>query len=141
LVPSLLALADVRAPTEVKFDGEDVSATLLGRGTASRTAPIFWRRPPDRKSSPPALPDPQPDLAMRDGDWKLLCNYDGSQPELYNLADDRAEAKNLAGQQPNVVKRLTVAVVAWHQSMPSDNGPALGVETARTTPAKKRKNK
>ncbi len=96
LVPSLLALANVRAPAEVKFDGEDVSATLLGRSTAARAAPIFWRRPPDRKNSPPALPDPQPDLAVRDGDWKLLCDYDGSRPELYDLAKDRAETTNVA---------------------------------------------
>lgn len=126
LVPSLLALAHVRAPAELKFDGEDVSATLLGRSTASRSAPIFWRRPPDRKNAPPAIPEPQPDLAVREGDWKLLCNYDGSQPELYDLANDRAETENRAGQQPEVVKRLTASVVAWHESLPADNGPALG---------------
>jgi len=137
LVPSLLALASVRAPSEVQFDGEDVSATLIGRSTASRTAPIFWRRPPDRKNSPPALPDPQPDLAVRDGDWKLLCDYDGSQPELYDLAGDRGETTNLAGKQPEIVNRLTAAIVEWHRSMPADNGPNLGPDS--TTRKKKGK--
>jgi uncharacterized sulfatase len=110
----------------VKFDGEDVSATLIGRGTASRAAPIFWRRPPDRKNSPPGLPRPQPDLAVRDGNWKLLCDYDGSHPELYDLTKDAGEKKNVADQQPEVVKRLSAATVAWHKSMPADNGPELG---------------
>jgi arylsulfatase A-like enzyme len=128
LVPSLLALVNARAPANVKFDGEDVSATLIGRSTASRAAPIFWRRPPDRKNSPPALPDPQPDLAVREGDWKLLCDYDGSRPELYDLAKDRAETTNVAEQQADVVRRLTAGVLAWHQSLPPDNGAALGAE-------------
>jgi uncharacterized sulfatase len=128
LVPSLLAVAGASRPAAVTFDGEDLSATLLGRSTASRAAPIFWRRPPDRKNSPPALPDPQPDLAVRQGDWKLLCNYDGTQPELYNLQHDRAETTNLAAQHPPIVTRLTAAVVAWHESMPADHGPLLGTE-------------
>jgi arylsulfatase A-like enzyme len=131
LVPSLLALAGVKAPPEVTFDGEDLSATLIGRSDASRTAPIHWRRPPDRKNSPPALPDPQPDLAVRDGHWKLLCNYDGTQPELYDLSHDIGETTNLAEQQPDVAKRLSGAAVAGHQSMPADNGPLIGAQATK----------
>ncbi len=110
------------------FDGEDLSATLTGRSEASRAAPIHWRRPPDRKNSPPALPKPQPDLAVRDGNWKLLCNYDGTQPELYDLSKDIGEKTNLADQQPEVTKRLSDSAVAWHRSMPADNGPELGAQ-------------
>lgn len=130
LVPSLLALANVQPPADVKFDGEEVAATLIGKGDASRIAPIHWRRPPDRKNSPPAIAKPQPDLAVRDFQWKLLCDYDGSNPELYDLSRDRAETTNLVGQQPEVVQRLTASAVAWHQSMPADNGPQLGAEVA-----------
>jgi len=142
LVPSLLTLAGVQASTAMKFDGEDIAATLMGRNTASRVAPIYWRRPPDRKNSPPALANAQPDLAVRDGDWKLLCDYDGAKPQLYDLSQDRQERTNLADQHPDIVKRLTATLVAWHQSMPPDNGPALGAESAPTkrTPKKKAKS-
>ena len=75
LVPSLLELAGVRS--EVAFDGENKAATLLGKEQAIRTAPIFWRRPPDR---PGPKQNPFPDLSMRQGDWKLLCMFDGSSP-------------------------------------------------------------
>lgn len=126
LVPSLLALAGLKPPPGVNFDGEDMSATLLGQNTASRHAPLFWRRPPDRKSWPSYDRSVQPDLAVRAGNWKLLCEYDGSKPELYDLANDRAETTNLAAQQPEVVARLAAAVLAWHQSLPPDKGPALG---------------
>lgn len=138
--PSLLRLAKVNTPAGVTFDGENVLDTLLGRSTASRTAPLFWRRPPDRKASPYGLP-PQPDLAVRDGDWKLLCDYDGSKPELYNLAKDRGETTNLAAQHPDIVRRLTTRVVAWHNSMPPDNGPALATAAPAPAGGKKKKAK
>ncbi len=138
LVPSLLTVSGAKQPAGVTFDGEDLSATLLGRSMVSRAAPLFWRRPPDRKNSPPALPDPQPDLAVREGDWKLLCNYDGSQPELYDLAKDRAETTNLVRQHPDVATHLTAAVLAWNQSLPADNGPKLGPEPIPNSPAAKK---
>jgi arylsulfatase A-like enzyme len=140
LVPSLLALANVTAPADVKFDGENVAATLVGKSIASRIAPIHWRRPPDRKSSPPALPGPQPDLAMREGNWKLLCDYDGANVELYDLSKDLGETTNLADQQADLTKRLTNAALAWHQSMPADNGPALGAQVAKKKAADSRPN-
>ncbi len=141
LVPSLLKLTQAKTQDSARFDGEDVSGTLTGISTASRTAPIFWRRPPDRKNSPPGLPEPQPDLAVRDGGWKLLCDYDGANPELYDLANDREETTNLAGRHPDIVKRLTTAALAWHRSMPPDNGPELGEEVLRrrNAPAEKKK--
>jgi uncharacterized sulfatase len=121
LVPSLLAAAGVAAPEGVAFDGEDLSAALLGKSGASREAPIFWRRPPDRKRidrSPPL-----PDLAVREGKWKLLCDFDGSRPELYDLEADPGESRNLAGDEADLAQRLSAAVIAWHRSMPAQ-GPA-----------------
>jgi uncharacterized sulfatase len=119
LVPTLLDLTGTPKPDEVKFDGEPLLNSLLGKG-GSRRAPIFFRRPPDRDSFY-GVKD-LPDLAMRDGKWKLLCEYDGSDPQLYDLDSDRGETLNLADQQHEVVARMTKAVVAWHQSMPPDNG-------------------
>ncbi len=126
LAPSLLAVAGVKVPDGIAFDGEDLSPVLLGKDARSRRAPIFWRRPPDRKSWPPKILERLPDLAVREGGWKLLCEYDGSKPLLYDLAKDRGEVSNVASQHPKVVARLTAAVTAWHRSMPPDAGPALG---------------
>ncbi len=128
LMPSMLGIAGVSLPEGVKLDGEDMSSVLLGKGEASRAAPIFWRRPPDRKAASPALPERLPDLAMREGGWKLLCEYDGSLPQLYDLTRDRGETTNLAEQHPEVVKQMSGKLLAWHESMPPDNGPALGIE-------------
>jgi arylsulfatase A-like enzyme len=135
LAPSLLALAKVSQPADVTFDGEALASVLRGQSTASRAAPLFWRRPPDRKMAYGS--GPLPDLSVRQGDWKLLCDYDGGNPLLYDLATDVGETKNLAAAHPEVVSRLTRAVLAWNESMPKDNGPTLG--STEPLPAKKKK--
>ncbi len=126
LVPTLLDIAGVETPKDAAFDGENLASVLLGKTSASRRAPIFWRRPPDRKYAYHA--GPLPDLSVRDGGWKLLCDYDGSRAELYALATDPGETNNLAASQPEVTARLTRAVLDWHYSLPPDNGPELGKE-------------
>ena len=97
IAPSLLSIAKIEAK-DIVFDGENIAPALLGQKDVSRAAPIFWRRPPDRKTVSDKLPERLPDLAMRDGNWKLLCDYDGTKPQLYDLAKDRAETTNLAAQ-------------------------------------------
>ena len=122
LVPTLLDMTDTPYPDGVKFDGESLSSTLAGEG-GSRRAPIFFRRPPDRDAFY-GVSD-LPDLAMREGNWKLLCEYDGTDAELYNMTSDRAEKNNVADTNQDVVKRMTKAVLAWHASMPEDAGAKL----------------
>ncbi len=128
LAPSLLSIAGVPQPASTMFDGENIAPVLLGKSTASRSAPIFWRRPPDRKTAARNLPDRLPDLAVREGEWKLVCEYDGSKAQLFNLNSDRSETTNVAGQYRELTDRLTKSVTVWNQSMPQDNGAALGAE-------------
>lgn len=129
LVPSILRLAGVSIPADIRFDGEDHSTALLGNQPATRKSPIFWRRPPDRKMAGEP-PTPQADLAVRDGKWKLLCDYDGGSPQLFNLEADPRESNNLSESQPEVTRRLVQVVTTWHQSLPADKGPELGAKAA-----------
>ncbi len=118
LVPSILQIAGIR--TDTAFDGEDFSEVILGKKKAqARNAPIFWRRPPDR---PGPFNEPWPDLALRDGDWKFLMRFDGSSPELYDLANDVAESLNLAAQHPALVEKYTEQLNRWNATMPKDAG-------------------
>jgi arylsulfatase A-like enzyme len=120
LVPSLLTIASVAIPTDVEFDGEGLPEVVLGDSQASRSGPLFFRRPPDRPSHP--TEGNLPDLAVRDGKWKLLCEYDGSKPQLYNLDKDPGETRNVAGGKRKLVDRLKAAVLEWNDSMPADEG-------------------
>jgi uncharacterized sulfatase len=132
LAPSILSLTGIAAPTDVKFDGENLATTLQGRSTASRVAPLFWRRPPDRKMAYGV--GPLPDLAVREENWKLLCEFDGSKPELYDLAIDPGESSNLADRQLEVVTRLTKSLLLWNSTMPQDNAATIGIETKPKSP-------
>lgn len=126
LAPSILTLAGVGS-REASFDGEDVSGTLLGKSDASRRQAIFWRRPPDRKTSGGPQSPVNPDLAVREGKWKLTCGYGGEAPMLYDVVEDRGETNNVAAQQPEIVSHLVEIVLGWHRSFPADRGPELGI--------------
>ncbi len=123
LVPTILEITNTTPPQGIKFDGEPLSDVLLGKWEAPRKAPIFFRRPPDRDAF--YGDEDLPDLAVRSGKWKFLCEYDGSEPELYNMENDRGESLNVAGDKPDVVSRLMKSAITWHKSMPADHGPEL----------------
>lgn len=116
---SLYAITDTPLPDNAKLDGENVADALLGKSKTGRQAPIFFRRPPDR---PGTKSEDNPDLAVRDGVWKYLVNFDGSDPQLYHLVDDVSETDNLVIEQPDVVGRLHKAVMKWNELMPVDAG-------------------
>ena len=59
---------------------------------------------------------------MRHGKWKLLCEYDGAEVELYDMESDRGETGSVAVKHPEVVARLVKSLLAWHESMPADKG-------------------
>jgi uncharacterized sulfatase len=118
LVPSLL---EISGAGEIKnVDGEILSDVLLGKSKASRKTPIFFRRPPDRKSFYGT--DNLPDLAMRNGKWKLLCDFGGARPSLFDLENDKGESKNVADEHPAVVEQMTKSIVQWNAKLPKDAG-------------------
>nr|WP_265596385.1 sulfatase-like hydrolase/transferase [Verrucomicrobium sp. BvORR106] len=121
IAPSLLGLVGVDRGS-VPFDGEDLSGVLVGKSDASRQAPIFWSRPPDRKTLGPKNKEPLPDLAMREGSWKLLCDNDGSQARLYDLSADPGEVKDLSAEKGDLVQRMKTALVAWHIQVVKQGG-------------------
>jgi arylsulfatase A-like enzyme len=107
--PSFIAMAGAKVPADAKLDGLDLSEALAGRAQPKRPAPMMWVRPPDRPGPKGGLPD----LAIRDGDWKLLVKRDGSNAELFDIVGDPNEKKNLAKQHAGKVKELTERVVRW----------------------------
>jgi arylsulfatase A-like enzyme len=118
LFPSLCHLCGTSLPAGYEGDGEDMSSALLGK-SPRRTRSLFWEYGRNNRSFDyPRGDDRSPNLAVLDGDWKMLVNDDGRGPELYHLADDPKEARNRIADEPIVTRRLVDAVLNWRKSLP-----------------------
>lgn len=119
LFPTLCAIAQVTLPQGVGFNGEDASPALLGKKSSSRRVPLFWEYGRNEVSFDFAKGrDRSPNLAIREGQWKLLINANGSRAELYDLSHDLAEEINLAEKHAALTKRLSAAALNWRKSLP-----------------------
>jgi len=117
LLPTLCAAAGVTLPGDYRGDGENLLAAFRGQAV-TRTRPIFWEWRGNKTE-----PDWWPRLAVRDGDWKLALTYDASRVTLHRLVDDRAEATDVAKENPAIVARLTQLALEWKASLPEKPSP------------------
>ena len=118
LFPSLCAIAGAAVPQGAAVEGRDRHGVLLGQ-PAERAGALFWengrndtsfRYPQGRARSP--------NVADREGKWKLLVNADGTRTELYDLLADPKETVNLAGQEKSTAARLKAQALEWRRSLP-----------------------
>ena len=115
--PTVCRLAGL-SPPEVEFDGQDMSAAFQG-DVVERTAPLIWDYGRDDSYIQPArLLDRSPNLAIRDGRWKLLVNDDGSSLELYDFDASEREFENVAGRHPEIASRLSQQLLTWRRTLP-----------------------
>ena len=91
-----------------------------GRAAPIRARPLFWEY--GRNATAFAFPGPprdrSPNVAVRDGKWKLLVNADGTGAELYDVVADPTEATNAAAANPDVARRLTTLALGWRSALP-----------------------
>lgn len=116
LQPTLAKLAGIPTPDGKTYDGEDRSSVLLGK-PGERAEPIFWEYGVFGSIQPGKKEHRSPSLAMRDGDWKLLCNPNGSSLRLHHLIKDPGEKHNLATEHPDQASDMRKRLLAWWQRM------------------------
>ena len=103
--PTICRAAGVALPGGREIDGEDLTPLLTRTGKLKRKA-IYWHFPHFRGRI-------KPYAIIREGDWKLVQYYVGApELELYNLAKDIGETKNLAGDMPEKARDLKVKLAA-----------------------------
>ena len=114
LLPTFCSLAGITIPDGYAPDGEDISDILTG-GTRSRRTPLFWEW---RFDGVGQHFNRSPMVAVREGDWKLLYNPDGSRTELYNIPTQPMELHSQAEKHPEVVERLRGLGENWRSELP-----------------------
>jgi arylsulfatase A-like enzyme len=118
LFPTFASLAGAKLPEGVAFDGEDLSGALIGT-PQTRQRPLWWEYGRNDKSfAYPQGRDRSPNLAIRDGNWKLLVNDTGAGAELYDVSTDPREATNVADKQPDIANRLKAIALELRKQMP-----------------------
>ena len=98
-----IALTGAKVPAAHVPEGVDLLPFLTGAKTGAPHERLFWRAGGGARS------------AVREGDWKLVQG-ESAKPQLFNLATDIAEAKDLAAQQPAVLARLQAAYAEWDRA-------------------------
>ncbi|NWG46134.1 MAG: sulfatase-like hydrolase/transferase [Alphaproteobacteria bacterium] len=106
LLPTLCGLAGAGCPSD-GLVGEDVSDIWLG-ARRPRAGDLFWR-----------TPNPGATAAIRRGNHKLLQIRKGP-TELYDVASDPGETRNIATREPAKADELGRALDAWIGSLPTD---------------------
>jgi arylsulfatase A len=102
IVPTVLEAVGQLPPATRALDGRSLVGHL--RAGARFERPLFWHFPHYRgKDNPPFG-------VVRDGSLKLIERYEDSSHELYDLAADPGETKDLAKERPVVVQRLSTAL-------------------------------
>ncbi len=108
LMPTLAGAAGASADVPAGIDGISFVPTLLGRDQAPR--PFLYREFPGYGGQ----------VAVRFGDWKAVRQNLRKKPdapiELYNLATDVSESKDVAAEHPDLVGRARKLIGEQHTS-------------------------
>ena len=116
VLPTALAAAGVNPQPQWRLDGVNLLPFLTGEVSGQPHGALYWRLGQH--------------MAIRIGDWKLVKTTEGplkevdpstfnylSGAELYNLADDISERKNLAATHPEKVKELAAIWQRWNKEL------------------------
>lgn len=104
-VPTACEAAGIEPPADT--DGLSYLPTLYGKGEQPEHDYLYWE-----------FHERGGKQAVRQGDWKAVrldFQTDPDRPlELYNLADDLAETKNVAAEHPKIVARMAAIMREAH---------------------------
>ena len=135
LSPTFCNLAGVTVPAEEDLDGLDRSSVLLGK-PSPRGEPLFWQYgAPHAVLKAGKAEFQSPSFAIRDGDWKLLINPDGSEARLFQIVQDPGETTNLLSRYPEKTLALLGQVQRWAKTRGLDFNEAAKPIPPRPTVA------
>jgi arylsulfatase A-like enzyme len=101
-------LAEAAASAVRSTDGVNLTPVLAGAGSLPRDT-LFWHYPHYHPGGA------TPYGAIREHDLKLIEFYEDGRTELYDLAADPGEKKDLSEAKPGDARRLRSRLAAWRR--------------------------
>jgi arylsulfatase A len=133
LYPTCLAAAGLPLRPHQHLDGLNLQPLLAGSASLGRRS-LFWHFPHYNEH-----PSSVPSSVIRRGPWKLIETFDPEGIELYNLADDLGETKNLAASNRELAGDLRSELDAWREEVGAEMMcPNPDYDPSAQLPAKKK---
>jgi uncharacterized sulfatase len=143
-VLTFVDLAGGSLPENQTIDGQSFKPLLEDPGASLDRNAIHWHYPHYHHDRPAS--------SIRERDWKLIEYLDGTgDVELYHLAADLGETKNLAAEKPGRASDLKKKLAAWRMEVsarmpipnphydPSRAGEWWSMRTGKPVPSDERK--
>ncbi len=109
MLPTFAKLAGAKVPADRVIDGRDITPLLTGkRGAKSPHEAYYYYKGNTLE-------------AVRVGDWKL--RKAGKEIELYNLAEDIGESRNLADSKPEMVTKFMEMIKQFDTELKANRRP------------------
>ena len=125
---TVCALAKVTVPADRVIDGGSLLPALEGK-PVERARPLYWRcsiAPGEFKT------------AMRIGDWKIVADEPLTKFQLFNIAQDEREQKDMAGEQADKLSEMKDALKKLNTEIEAE-GPDWWRKAAQPAPKVKGK--
>jgi arylsulfatase A-like enzyme len=91
-------------------DSVSLAPLLAGRRAPAPRGPMCFHYPHYYPTTTPAS-------AIRVGNWKLIEYFEGQRLELYDLASDPGETRDLAAGRPEMARDLAHRLKAWREEV------------------------
>ena len=123
VLPTIVTAAGGKVDPAWKLDGVDLIPFVTGANKSRPHETLYWRFGKQ--------------WAVRHGDLKLVVSQGGSgEPELYDLAADFNESKNLASVQPEKTKQLQALWDKWNSEQAEASSPENPPQNGKKKAAK-----
>jgi arylsulfatase A-like enzyme len=106
---TIMGACGIQPPTNHTVDGTSLLPVLKGGELPERG--LFWHYPHYGNQGG------APSAAIRRGSWKLIHWMEDDRYELFNLADDLAETRDLAKAEPERLAALRSELMSWQKDV------------------------
>jgi len=112
--PTILDVLGLPSRPHQHVDGRSLVPVLRGTGKLRRDA-IYWHFPHYLRH-----PHSFPSGVVRAGDWKLIEAFETGETQLFHLAEDIGETRDLAKEKPKKAAELLEKLRRWRNEVGAD---------------------